>query len=54
MAWSASLIRNDDMNLKAWHCSNSDLVKDGNLDLLVCHDLNMVLHLAVEERTNVS
>ena len=54
MAWSASWIRNDDMNLKAWHCSNSDLLKDGILDFRVCHDLNMVLHLAVEERTNVN
>ena len=47
------MIRKDDMKLKAWHCSNSDLVKDGNLDLLVCHDLlNMVWNLAVEEQAD--
>ena len=54
MAWSASWIHADDMNLKAWHCSNSEFVKDEILDFRVYHDLNMVLNWAVVERTTVN
>ena len=56
MAWSASWIHADDTNLKALHYLNSEFVKDELeiLDFRVYHDLNMVLHLAVVERTTVN
>ena len=40
--------------LKAWRCSNLDLVMAESLDLLVYRDLNMDEHLAVEELASVS
>ena len=42
------------MKLKAWRCSNLDLVMAESLDLLECRDLNMDEHLAVEELESVN